>query len=99
MSRMQVPNASPTRPKGFAFLFAKACVLALVLPACKEGDRSPDRTASTNRTADDASVISGLVTAEETYLKLAPRMNALSKGLLDLRLPGPGTEVIFAPAA
>jgi len=45
---------------------------------------------------DDASTISALVTAEETYLALSPKMNALSKGLLHLRLPGAGTETTFA---
>jgi hypothetical protein len=47
---------------------------------------------------DDAAVIRALVTAEETYLTLSPKMSALSKGLLNLRLPGPGTERVFAPS-
>jgi hypothetical protein len=40
----------------------------------------------------DATVISGLVAAEETKLTLDREMAALSKGLLDLRLPGPRTD-------
>ena len=46
--------------------------------------------------AEDAAVISKLVTEEETYLKLTPKMNALSRGLMNLRLPGPGEESVFA---
>ena len=36
--------------------------------------------------------------AEETYLNLNQKMNALSEGLLDLRLPGPaaGAENVFS---
>ena len=45
----------------------------------------------------DAAMVRALVTAEETTLKLNPKMSALSKGLLDLRLPALGTEPIFAP--
>src|SRR5688572_5767304 len=63
-------------------------LLLLILPACKKADPM---------VRDDA-VVSALVTAEETCLSLAPRMNALSKGLLNLRLPGPGTEGVFAPS-
>src|SRR5262249_51972918 len=77
-----------------------ACVLSLVLGACREaGDRSRERTAGTNSVADDSSVISALVTGEETLLKLTPKMSALSKGVLDLRLPGQAAETIFAPSA
>src|SRR5207244_282937 len=48
--------------------------------------------------ADDATVISTLVTAEETCLTLSSKMSALSKGLLNLRLADPGTETVFAPS-
>lgn len=48
---------------------------------------------------DDAAMIRALVAAEETTLKLNPKMGVLSKGLLNLRLPGPGTETVFAPSA
>lgn len=43
-------------------------------------------------------MVSALVTAEETCMSLAPKMTALSRGLLDLRLPAPGAEPIFAPS-
>ena len=36
----------------------------------------------------DTAVIRALVASEETYLNLDRKMDALSKGLLDLRLPG-----------
>src|SRR5438876_3091437 len=83
-------------------------LLALVFPIWKTIDRWPNRgvageNAPVTRgnapsTGDDAAVISALVTAEETYLKLSPKMSALSKGLLNLRLPGPGAEAegVFA---
>lgn len=50
------------------------------------------------KAADDAAV-SALVTAEETTLVLTRQLNPLARGLLDLRLPGPGTELagVFAP--
>jgi hypothetical protein len=77
-------------------------LLAMVLPACKKDDRRRDQNATRGDKAvisDDAAVISALVTAEETYLTLSPKMNGLSKGLLNLRLPGPGVEAeaVFAP--
>lgn len=40
----------------------------------------------------DTAVIRALVDAEETSLVLNRRMTVLSKALLDLRLPGPGTD-------
>src|SRR5207249_4754489 len=40
---------------------------------------------------------SALVRAEETCLALGPKMSVLSKGLLDLHLPGPGAEMVFGP--
>ena len=43
-------------------------------------------------------MISALVTAEETLLALSPKMSVLSKGLLTLRLPGPGAEEVFTPS-
>jgi len=48
---------------------------------------------------DDATV-SALVTAEETALVLTRRLNILSTGLLDLRLPGPRADAaaVFGPA-
>ena len=76
-------------------------LLALVFPAWKLVDRRPNRVEARENSAvsgDDAALISALVTAEETYLKLSPKMSALSKGLLDLRLPGPGAEAVFAPS-
>jgi hypothetical protein len=65
-------------------------LLPLILPACKKTERVPG--------GDDAAVIRALVSAEETALKLNAKMNALSKGLLNLRLPAPGTERVFAPS-
>src|SRR5438445_13175831 len=89
-------------------LFRLLLLLALVFPAWKKIDRWQNRAvARTNApvtrgnvpvTRDDAAVIRARVPAEETYLKLSPKMSALSKGLLNLGLPGPGTEseVAFA---
>ena len=82
--------------------------LALLFPAGKEVARWREEGAAgasgtgTSRkgggSGDDAAMISALVTAEETTLKLNPKMSALSKSLLNLRLPGPGTETVFAPS-
>ena len=82
--------------------------LALVLPAWQEiqrwGERGAVRAEAPGRhereaTAEgDASMIRALVAGEETTLRLNPKMSALSKDLLNLRLPGPATEAFFAPA-
>jgi hypothetical protein len=84
-------------------------LLALVFPAWEEVEQwrvrktarpgAPVVREGPAPTADDdAAVIRALVAAEETQLKLNPKMSALSMGLLDLRLPAPGTEAIFAPS-
>ncbi|HXI50978.1 MAG TPA: CRTAC1 family protein, partial [Candidatus Saccharimonadales bacterium] len=95
------------RTKAFFLLFVALLLLALAVPAWRLVRRSPggsvDSAASTSpgkksAPKDDAAVISDLVRNEETCLALSPKMNALSKGLLDLHLPGPGTETVFAPA-
>jgi hypothetical protein len=82
-------------------------VLALIVPGWKLAARwFPGPTAGAVVTTagrkvepkDDDAVIRGLVTAEETQLVLARKMSLLSKGLLDLRLPGPTAEAtnVFA---
>ncbi|MBI4324294.1 MAG: VCBS repeat-containing protein [Chloroflexi bacterium] len=83
-------------------------LLALVFPTWKEVDRRRHQVAARADApgirekaavaGDDAAVISALVTAEETNLKLSPKMSALSRGLLNLRLPGLGAEAVFAPS-
>ena len=40
---------------------------------------------------DDA-LVRAIVTSEETFLVLTRKLNALSKGLLDLRPPGPAAD-------
>ncbi len=89
---VQARNAQTTRPTGpKALAFLRVLVLLpLMLPACKKTERVAG--------GDDATVIRALVSSEETCLKLTPKLNALAKGLLDLRLPGPGAETVFAPA-
>ena len=69
-------------------------LLALVFPVWKKIDLRRERIAAQK----DAALISALVTAEETYLTLSPKMSSLSKGLMNLRLPGPGEEGVFATA-
>jgi len=75
-------------------------LLILCLPSCKQADRPVAETPHQNKvvSGDDATVIRTLVTAEETCLALSPKMQALSKGLVNLRLPEPGTESVFAPS-
>lgn len=69
-------------------------------PAWRVGvrDNTTTGTQQPAESVNDAPVISALVTAEETLLTLAPKMSALSKALLDLRLPGTQTEAesVFA---
>lgn len=67
-------------------------ILALVFPAWKKVWLYRDGV--TGRA--DAEAISALVTAEETILELTPRLGALSKGLLNLRLPVPAEQSLFA---
>lgn len=69
-----------------------ALVMALVFPVWKGVRLYRDSIA----VRKDAEAISALVTAEETILALTPKMGALSKGLLDLRLPGPAEQFLFA---
>ena len=82
-------------------LFRALVLLALVYPAWKIVDRWPQKAvaresvavaAPTSTEKNDAAIISALVTVEETYLVLTRRMSVLSKGLLDLRLPGPAAD-------
>lgn len=76
-------------------------LLALLCPACKRNDPQRDQSAvhdDKSTAVDDAARISALVTSEETCLALSPKLSALSQGLLNLRLPGPGTEKVFAPS-
>lgn len=76
-------------------------LLALVFPAWQLFNPKPPKIAvqesavvvdsAYTNIADDA-VISALVADEETLLVLAQKMNILSQGLLDLRLPGLAAE-------
>ena len=91
MARAQ---ARPTRPIGTVVVLL---VLGLASPACRKAEVGQG-AAPGDAASEDAAVISALVTAEETYLTLSPKMSALSKGLLNLRLPGPGAEAVFAPS-
>jgi hypothetical protein len=54
--------------------------------------------AATASAVNDDAVVGALVAAEETYLALAPKLNALSRGVMSLQLPPQGIEV-FAPDA
>ncbi len=87
------------RRRHFALL-QMLLLLPLVFSACRKDEQGRDENAARTNPAlkgDDA-VVSALVTAEETLLTLSPKMSALSKGLLTLRMPGPGTETVFAPS-
>ena len=80
-------------------------VLALIIPFSKIvkkwrpkediHEKTPATLTATFEKRDGA-VIRTLVAAEETSLNLSPKMKVLSKGLLDLRLPGPTAD---APSA
>lgn len=58
-------------------------------------------TQRSGRTAggDDASLISALVTSEETILKLTPKLALLSEGLMTLQLPATAGESTFMRGA
>lgn len=85
-------------------------ILALAYPTwllAVRKSKSPANTSSNTAAAvhqanieDDNAVVSALVTDEETYLVLSRKMDALSRGLLDLGLPGPGEDAkeVFAPS-
>ena len=89
------------------WLLRAVVLLALAIPISKivqkrspKGDlheNTPTTFTSTSEKRDGA-VIRALVAAEDTYLNLSPKMNILSKGLLDLRLPGPteDAESVFS---
>jgi len=83
-------------------------VLALIIPFSKivkkwrpKGDIHEKTPATLTATFEkrDGAVIRTLVAAEETSLNLSPKMKVLSKGLLDLRLPGPTADAksVFSP--
>ena len=77
-------------------------LLALVFPAWKKGElvwrhHGAGRAEVTD--AQDAKVISALVAAEETYLVLTPKLNALANHLVESRRlegTGLGGESVFA---
>ncbi|MDP6735285.1 MAG: CRTAC1 family protein [Nitrospinaceae bacterium] len=89
------------------WLLRTLALLVLVIPISKLVKKSPPN-ADTHRGAPmtitasiekrDTAVIRALVASEETYLNLDRKMDTLSKGLLDLRLPGPavGAERLFS---
>ena len=82
-SRVKIPPALSAGTKTFLLLLFTTVFGSVAHPAAID---------------KDAEVISALVTAEETYLALSPKMSALSKGLLNLRLPGAGADTVFAPS-
>lgn len=80
-------------------LFVIAFAIALVVGCNRsETTKKPDENVQATQPANDAEVISALVSSEETYLVLSQKAQALSRGLLNLRLPGIGAESIFAPS-
>jgi hypothetical protein len=87
----QVPTGQSTGRKAIGLLLALAFLSTRDDWPCRVAAAEPTTVASR-----DAAVISDLVTSEETCLMLAPKMSMLSMGLLNLRLPGPGAELVFA---
>ena len=83
------------------WLLRAVVLLALAIPISKivqerppKGDLQENTPAILTAPSEkrDGAVIRALVAAEETYLNLSLKMNILSKGLLDLRLPGPTAD-------
>ena len=102
-------NAPPRPNANYKLIIALIAVvlLALLIPISKIAKKSPPKggahesaptTLNSTIKKHDGAVIRALVAAEETYLNLNQKMNALSEGLLDLRLPGPaaGAENVFS---
>jgi hypothetical protein len=101
-------NRSPVSSIGkTAWLLLVVLLVPLLFAACgrknggkADAEKRRDKATSVAATGDDA-VVSALVRAEETCLMLSGRMNALSKGLLKLRLPDPlaltSKGGVFAP--
>ncbi|HIL61969.1 MAG TPA: VCBS repeat-containing protein, partial [Porticoccaceae bacterium] len=102
-------NAPPRPNTNYKLIMALIAVvlLVLVIPISKIAKKSPPKggahesaptTLNSTIKKHDGAVIRALVAAEETYLNLNQKMNALSEGLLDLRLPGPaaGAENVFS---
>jgi hypothetical protein len=83
-----------------ALLLRLLVILALALPAWAEIHRLRQANGIARMgkplLKDDAAIVSAVVTAEETSLKLTPKLNALAKGLTQLRLPGPEAKGVFA---
>ena len=83
--------------KAFAFLFV-ACACAAALFGFYRSRHKTLTNAERPAATTDSALISAVVTDEETCLRLAPKMAALSKGLLDLHLPAQDAGSIFAPS-
>lgn len=80
---------------GFALLLG----WLVVLPAIPAAERPSTPAFPVSPARSDDALVRDLVTAEETGLVLTRRLAVLSRGLLGLRLPGPGAEAagVFAP--
>ncbi len=83
------------------WLLRAGVLIVFIIPLSKLANKPPQETnvqqstpIKTTATIEkrDTSVIRTLVAAEETYLNLDQKMSALSKGLHDLRLPGPAVD-------
>ncbi len=91
-----------------AFLVANGVALAVLLSGCGDNatvnQEGPAATppappaAAVPSEAEDAAVVRTLVAAEETGLVLDRKMRVISRGVMDLRLPGPTAEAeaVFA---
>lgn len=103
--RKTAPAPGASRAKLVVFLVVLA-MAALAYPAWRmvshSSKPSEPRAAAAPRSApqSDDEMVSRLVADEETYLVLTRRLALLAKGVFDLRLPGPATEIagVFAPS-
>ena len=77
----------------FAFFFWKGRGAS----EAEAGNRPNQQNATAHSGPADDAVVRTLVREEETYLALAPKMKALSESIMDLRLPGPRANSVFAP--
>lgn len=75
-------------------------ILLLLSLVCAASIAVPGEPPASRRLTPADALVRSIVTSEETCLVLTPKMDVLSAGLLDLRLPGPSAEAasLFAPS-
>src|SRR6185436_14190756 len=98
VKQTEMQHKSARTGKRLVLILLAACLCAAVAWGVYRKQRGGPAGRGSSAEAVDSGLISAVVTDEETCLTLGSRMAALSKGLLDLKLPAPGAEGVFAPS-